>query len=106
MVSDRARLREGGYINKSLLALINVISRITNGQARKHIPFRDSKLTRILQPSLSGKARLVMIFNVNQTGTFFEETRNTLKLASRAGHLTIRSQVSVRQNGAMPFSSS
>ncbi len=51
---EEIRRKEGGFINKSLLTLANVISKLSDKQEAAHIPYRDSKLTRILQPSLSG----------------------------------------------------
>lgn len=62
-----ARRKEGGYINKSLLTLGNVIAKLSEMSVTKdvgHIPYRDSKLTRILEPSLSGNARIAIICTV------------------------------------------
>lgn len=62
-----ARRKEGGYINKSLLTLGNVIAKLSEMSITKdvgHIPYRDSKLTRILEPSLSGNARIAIICTV------------------------------------------
>ncbi len=52
-----------------------------------HIPYRDSKLTRLLQDSLGGNARTVMIANVGPAASNFEETLSTLRYASRAKHI-------------------
>ncbi|CAO3668969.1 unnamed protein product [Umbelopsis vinacea] len=77
------RQKEGAYINKSLLTLGTVISKLTDGKGSSHIPFRDSKLTRILQPSLSGNARVSVICTVSPVLSSLEESVNTLKFAER-----------------------
>ncbi|KAJ7371492.1 hypothetical protein OS493_025393 [Desmophyllum pertusum] len=74
------RLKEGGHINKSLLALGTVIAKLSEGES--FIPFRDSKLTRILQSSLGGNAKTSMICTI--TPAAIEESNSTLKFASRA----------------------
>ncbi|XP_048086838.1 kinesin-like protein KIF18A isoform X1 [Alosa alosa] len=80
-----ARLREGANINRSLLALGNVINTLADPKSKKtHIPYRDSKLTRLLKDSLGGNCRTVMIANVSPSSTSFEDTHNTLKYANRA----------------------
>jgi centromeric protein E len=58
--AEGERLKEGGHINKSLLTLQRVIAALSEGQA-SHVPFRESKLTRILQPALGGNARTAII---------------------------------------------
>ncbi len=82
--ADGMRLREGAAINKSLLALSGVISKLSEGKHGAHIPYRDSKLTRILQNSLGGNTRTVIICNITPAAVFAEETISTLKFASRA----------------------
>ncbi|XP_051579953.1 kinesin-like protein KIF18A [Myxocyprinus asiaticus] len=80
-----ARLREGANINRSLLALGNVINTLANPKCKKtHIPYRDSKLTRLLKDSLGGNCRTVMIANVSPSSFSYEDTHNTLKYANRA----------------------
>uniref|UniRef100_A0A672ZQA7 Kinesin-like protein n=1 Tax=Sphaeramia orbicularis TaxID=375764 RepID=A0A672ZQA7_9TELE len=80
-----ARLREGANINRSLLALGNVINALADPKSKKaHIPYRDSKLTRILKDSLGGNCRTVMIANVSPSSKSFDDTHNTLKYANRA----------------------
>ncbi|PFX18858.1 Centromere-associated protein E [Stylophora pistillata] len=74
------RLKEGGHINKSLLALGSVIAKLSEGES--FIPFRDSKLTRILQSSLGGNAKTSMLCTI--TPAAIEESISTLKFASRA----------------------
>jgi hypothetical protein len=58
-----------------------------------HIPYRDSKLTRLLQPSLGGNAQISMICNVSPEAVHVEETHNTLKFASRAKRIKQRASV-------------
>ncbi|KAF0902588.1 hypothetical protein E2562_018082 [Oryza meyeriana var. granulata] len=81
--------KEGSYINKSLLTLGTVISKLTDEKAT-HIPFRDSKLTRLLKSSLSGQGRVSLICTVTPTSSNYEETHNTLKFAHRAKHIEIQ----------------
>lgn len=76
------RFKEGASINKSLLALGNCINKLADGL--KHIPYRDSNLTRILKDSLGGNCRTLMIANVSMSSLTYEDTYNTLKYASRA----------------------
>lgn len=94
--AEGLRLKEGGHINKSLLALTSVVSKLAEGSDRysihynislnfrTHIPYRDSKLTRILQSSLGGNANTSIICVATPASDFFEETLSTLKFASRA----------------------
>ncbi|KAL8126694.1 hypothetical protein AgCh_013819 [Apium graveolens] len=83
------RRKEGSYINKSLLTLGTVISKLTDGKA-SHVPYRDSKLTRLLQSSLSGHGRVSLICTVTPSSSNSEETHNTLKFAHRAKHIEIQ----------------
>ncbi|CAI0393167.1 unnamed protein product [Linum tenue] len=82
------RRKEGSYINKSLLTLGTVISKLTDGKAT-HVPFRDSKLTRLLQSSLSGHGLVSLICTVTPASSNSEETHNTLKFAHRTKHVEI-----------------
>ncbi|XP_077084784.1 kinesin-like protein KIF18A [Siphateles boraxobius] len=94
--ANGARLREGANINRSLLALGNVINTLANPKCKKtHIPYRDSKLTRLLKDSLGGNCRTVMIANVSPSSLSYEDTHNTLKYANRAKEIksTLRSNV-------------
>nr|CAH7750293.1 unnamed protein product [Callosobruchus chinensis] len=77
-----ARFTEGANINKSLLALGNCINSLADGL--RHVPYRDSKLTRLLKDSLGGNCQTVMIANVSPSSISYEDTYNTLKYASRA----------------------
>ncbi|XP_022768152.1 kinesin-like protein KIN-7C, mitochondrial isoform X2 [Durio zibethinus] len=83
------RRKEGSYINKSLLTLGTVISKLTDGKAT-HIPYRDSKLTRLLQSSLSGHGRISLICTVTPASSNSEETHNTLKFAHRSKRVEIK----------------
>lgn len=76
------RFKEGANINKSLLALGNCINKLADGS--KHIPYRDSNLTRILKDSLGGNCQTLMIANISPSSLTYEDTYNTLKYASRA----------------------
>ncbi|KAF3658888.1 hypothetical protein T459_16857 [Capsicum annuum] len=80
------RRREGSFINKSLLTLGTVISKLTDEKST-HIPYRDSKLTRLLQSSLSGHGRVSLICTVTPASSNTEETHNTLKFAYRSKHV-------------------
>ena len=77
------RLKEAQKINLSLSALGNVISALVDGKTQ-HIPYRDSKLTRLLQDSLGGNTKTVMIANCSPADYNFDETLSTLRYASRA----------------------
>jgi kinesin family protein 18/19 len=86
-----ARLVEGANINRSLLALANCINALA-ARRMTHVPYRDSKLTRLLKDTFGGNCRTVMIANIAPTSNQFEETTNTLKYAHRAR--TIKTKVS------------
>ncbi|XP_074580366.1 kinesin-like protein KIN-7L [Curcuma longa] len=89
-----ARLREGKHINKSLMILGNVINKLSeSGKQRGHIPYRDSKLTRILQPALGGNSKTSIICTVAPEEIHVEESRGTLQFASRAKRITNCAQV-------------
>ncbi|WCJ31215.1 Kinesin-like protein KIN-4A [Euphorbia peplus] len=88
--SDGLRLKEGIHINRGLLALGNVISALGDEKKRKegvHVPYRDSKLTRLLQDSLGGNSKTVMIACISPADINAEETLNTLKYANRARNI-------------------
>jgi centromeric protein E len=100
--STGVRQKEGQYINKSLLTLGHVVHKLSEMSLREkiggassssalsmmapneHIPYRDSKLTRLLQPSLGGNAQVCIICNISPALSNLEESRNTLKFAMRA----------------------
>ncbi|XP_044260407.1 osmotic avoidance abnormal protein 3 isoform X4 [Tribolium madens] len=80
------RLKEATKINLSLSALGNVISALVDGKA-KHIPYRDSKLTRLLQDSLGGNTRTLMIACISPSSRDYVETLSTLRYANRAKNI-------------------
>lgn len=98
--STGVRQKEGQYINKSLLTLGHVVHKLSEMSSRgveggtssslsmmgpnEHIPYRDSKLTRLLQPSLGGNAQVCIICNISPALCNLEESHNTLKFAMRA----------------------
>ena len=77
------RLKEATKINMSLSALGNVISALVDAR-QQHIPYRDSKLTRLLQDSLGGNTKTVMIAAISPADYNLDETLSTLRYASRA----------------------
>lgn len=91
------RAKEGIYINCGLLALGNVISALGDKSKKAlHIPYRDSKLTRLLQDSLGGNSQTVMIACVSPSDRDFIETLNTLKYANRARN--IKNKLTINQD--------
>lgn len=91
--NDRSKnlQREGGNINKSLLALGNCINALADPkQSHKYIPYRNSKLTRLLRDSLGGKCKTAMIATVCQSHHHYDDTQNTLVYASRAKCIKLR----------------
>ncbi|KAM6986247.1 kinesin-like protein KIF21A [Aplochiton taeniatus] len=93
------RAKEGISINCGLLALGNVISALGDRSKRStHVPYRDSKLTRLLQDSLGGNSQTVMIACISPSDRDFMETLNSLKYANRARN--IKNKVMVNQDKA------
>lgn len=80
-------LKEGAKINLSLTALGNVINALVDGKNNKHIPYRDSKLTRLLQDSLGGNTKTLMIASVSPAEDNYDETITTLRYAARARNI-------------------
>ncbi|XP_025789618.1 chromosome-associated kinesin KIF4A [Puma concolor] len=78
------RLKEGININRGLLCLGNVISALGDDKKGGFVPYRDSKLTRLLQDSLGGNSHTLMIACVSPADSNLEETLNTLRYADRA----------------------
>lgn len=89
------RLKEATKINLSLSALGNVISALadTKGTSQKYIPYRDSKLTRILQDSLGGNTKTVMCANCGPADYNHDETLSTLRYANRAKNIKNKPKV-------------
>lgn len=97
--SHTDRRKEGGYINKSLLALGTVITKLSENvgsSANVHVPYRDSKLTRILQPSLSGGSMVSILCTIQLGLNVIGETTNTLRFGLRARNVVLN----VKQNTA------
>jgi hypothetical protein len=84
-----ARVAESAFINRSLLTLGSIINKLSRNSGKgghaspSHIPYRDSKLTRLLQSSLNGRARIAVIANVSPSGGNIEESLATLQFAKR-----------------------
>ncbi|XP_020241611.1 kinesin-like protein KIN-7F isoform X2 [Asparagus officinalis] len=89
-----SRLKEGCHINRSLLTLGTVIRKLSKGR-NGHVPYRDSKLTRILQSSLGGNARTAIICTMSPARSHIEQSRNTLQFASCAKEVVTSARVNV-----------
>ncbi|KAL3825487.1 hypothetical protein ACJIZ3_021516 [Penstemon smallii] len=89
------RLKEGSHINRSLLTLTTVIRKLSDGKRSGHIPYRNSKLTRILQTSLGGNARTAIICTMSPALSHVDQSRNTLKFATSAKEVTTSAQVNM-----------
>eukprot|EP00668_Euglena_longa_P019820 GGOE01024634.1.p1 GENE.GGOE01024634.1~~GGOE01024634.1.p1 ORF type:complete len:1092 (+),score=202.55 GGOE01024634.1:64-3339(+) len=87
--NEGVRLKEGANINRSLLALGNCINALAAKKKAQHIPYRDSKLTRMLKNCLGGSCQAVMIANVSPSSMFYEDTDNTLRYANRAKNIKV-----------------
>lgn len=79
-------MKEATKINLSLSALGNVISALVDGKS-KHIPYRDSKLTRLLQDSLGGNTKTLMVACLSPADNNYDETLSTLRYANRAKNI-------------------
>lgn len=95
-----ATLVEAAKINLSLTALGNVISALVDGKT-KHIPYRDSKLTRLLQDSLGGNAKTVMVANLGPADYNYDETLSTLRYANRAKQIKNKPKINEDPKDAM-----
>ncbi|KAG8376271.1 hypothetical protein BUALT_Bualt09G0045900 [Buddleja alternifolia] len=93
--TDGARLKEGSHINRSLLTLTTVIRKLSGGKRSGHIPYRNSKLTRILQTSLGGNARTAIICTMSPALSHVEQSRNTLLFATSAKDVANTAQVNM-----------
>ncbi|XP_060168505.1 kinesin-like protein KIN-7E [Lycium barbarum] len=88
------RLKEGCHINRSLLTLGTVIRKLSKGR-HGHVNYRDSKLTRILQPALGGNARTAIVCTLSPARSHVEQSRNTLLFAVCAKEVSTNAQVNV-----------
>ena len=95
-----SRLKEATKINLSLSALGNVISALVDGKS-SHIPYRDSKLTRILQDSLGGNTKTVMCANAGPADYNYDESLSTLRYANRAKNIKNRPVINEDPKDAM-----
>eukprot|EP00899_Mesostigma_viride_P008041 jgi/Mesvir1/17238/Mv07651-RA.1 len=86
------RLKEATKINLSLSALGNVISALVDGKST-HIPYRDSKLTRLLQDSLGGNTKTCMFANIGPADYNYDETISTLRYANRAKNIKNKARI-------------
>lgn len=93
-LSVGTRLKEGCHINRSLLTLGTVIRKLSKGR-NGHVNYRDSKLTRILQPSLGGNARTAIICTLSPARSHVEQSRNTLLFATCAKEVSTNAKVNV-----------
>jgi hypothetical protein len=87
------RLEESKKINKTLSALGNVIAALTDPKGRQHIPYRDSKLTRLLEDSLGGNCKTTMMAMISPALEAFGESLSTLKFVHRAKSIKNQAQV-------------
>merc|ERR1740139_1739516 len=94
------RLKEATKINLSLSALGNCISALVDGKST-HIPFRDSKLTRLLQDSLGGNTKTVMVANMGPADYNYEESLSTLRYANRAKNIKNKPKINEDPKDAM-----
>ena len=94
------RLKEATKINLSLSALGNVISALVDGRSG-HIPYRDSKLTRLLQDSLGGNTKTVMVANIGPADYNYDETMSTLRYANRAKNIKNKPRINEDPKDAM-----
>jgi kinesin family member 18/19 len=92
--NETKRFVEGVSINKSLLTLGKCINILSEQKKAAFIPYRDSKLTRILKEALGGNSKTVMIACVSSSAKFYEETLNTLKYSSKARQIKNKAKVS------------
>merc|ERR1719350_1672927 len=95
-----ARLKEATKINLSLSALGNVISALVDGRSQ-HIPYRDSKLTRLLQDSLGGNTKTMMVACLSPADNNYEETISTLRYANRAKSIKNKPKINEDPKDAM-----
>lgn len=93
-LSDGNARKETQAINKSLFTLGQVISQLSQGKAERHVPYRNSKLTQLLQESFGGEALCLMVTCISPAGSFVEESINSLNYAQKA--MNIRNRPVVR----------
>lgn len=108
--AEGARMKEGININKGLFVLGQVVSALSElgqrnqalgGGQQSHIPYRDSKLTRLLQDSLGGNSRTVMIACISPAESNIEESINTLRYAERTRNIKNSAKVNAVSDRSM-----
>merc|ERR1711972_1240190 len=100
MGSSGIRLKEATKINLSLATLGNVISSLVDGKST-HIPYRNSKLTRLLQDSLGGNSKTLMCANCGPADYNYDETISTLRYANRAKNIKNKPKINEDPKDAM-----
>lgn len=95
--TEKERRKEGAFINKSLLTLGSVISKLSaaasgSSASTAHIPYRDSKLTRLLQTSLSGNARVAVLLTMSTLPQHAAEGLSTLKFGKRCKMIKLKAK--------------
>lgn len=93
---NQERLREGSYINRSLLALGKLVNNLINSRS---FGYRDSKLTRILQSSLDGNSNLAAVCTISPARRCLQESLSTLSFAARLSNLELSSKKEIRSAG-------
>lgn len=89
------RLQEAKNINKSIAALSNCISALASDKNMQHVPFRDSKLTRLLTESLGGNCKTTICACISPSLIQYEESYSTLLFATRA--MSVRTYVTMNE---------
>ncbi|GAM28280.1 hypothetical protein SAMD00019534_114560 [Acytostelium subglobosum LB1] len=98
--AEGMRLKEGNHINKSLSTLCTVVSKLSEGKDGQHIPYRDSKLTRILQSSLGGNSKTAIICTITPSAHHVDESLSTLNFAKRAKNIKTNYRINQVQDNA------
>ena len=95
--AEGMRLKEAGSINQSLLAFGIVMSRLAEGgSGHVHVPYRSSKLTRLLRPALDGNSQFLLLCTISPLGGFhLEQTRSTLQFGQRALSIKVQPVVNI-----------
>lgn len=93
--SEGMRLQEAKNINKSIAALSNCISALASEKSLSHVPFRDSKLTRLLTESLGGNCKTSICACISPSLLHYEESYSTLLFATRA--MSVRTYVTMNE---------
>ena len=95
---SEASIGETGHINKSLFVLTNVINKLAEGNPKMHIPYRDSKLTRILAQALGGNSLTTIICCISPAVCNFNQSLSTLRFAQRAKIVDLKPEVNELTN--------